>query len=81
MVNDDNSYSNWHDGLEHYISGICQYEPVNPSAYNLHLEECIKQLHLGNPEDALDHCQLADHELGVLLNTTADEYGSVTNCI
>ena len=40
---------------------------------DLHLEECIKQLHLGNPEDALDHCQLADHELGVLLNTTADE--------
>lgn len=40
---------------------------------NLHLEECIKQLQLGNAEDALDHCQLADHELGVLLNNTAEE--------
>jgi hypothetical protein len=40
---------------------------------DLHLEECIKQLQLGNAEDALDHCQLADHELGVLLNNTAVE--------
>ena len=40
---------------------------------DLHLEECIKQLQLGNGEDALDHCQLADHELGVLLNNTAEE--------
>lgn len=35
---------------------------------DLHLEECIKQLHLHNVEDALDHCQLADHELDALLN-------------
>lgn len=34
---------------------------------NLHLEECIKQLQLGNPDDALEHCQLADQELGALL--------------
>jgi hypothetical protein len=40
---------------------------------DLHLEECIKQLQLGNAEDALDHCQLADHELGVLLNNAAEE--------
>jgi hypothetical protein len=40
---------------------------------DLHLEECIKQLQLGNAEDALDHCQLADHELGVILNNTAEE--------
>ncbi len=40
---------------------------------DLHLEECIKQLQLGNAEDALDHCQLADHELGMLLNNTAEE--------
>jgi hypothetical protein len=40
---------------------------------DLHLEECIKQLQLGSAEDALDHCQLADHELGVLLNSTAEE--------
>jgi hypothetical protein len=40
---------------------------------DLHLEECIKQLQLGNAEDALDHCQLADHELGVLLNNTAED--------
>jgi hypothetical protein len=39
---------------------------------DLHLEECIKQLQL-SAEDALDHCQLADHELGVLLNNTAEE--------
>jgi len=35
---------------------------------DLHLEECIKQLQLHNAEDALDHCQLADHELNALLN-------------
>lgn len=35
---------------------------------DLHLEECIKQLHLHNVEDALDHCLLADHELNPLLN-------------
>jgi hypothetical protein len=40
---------------------------------DLHLEECIKQLQLGNAEDALDHCHLADDELGVLLNNTVDE--------
>ena len=40
---------------------------------DLHLEECIKQLQRGNAEDALDHCQFADHELGVLLNNTAEE--------
>jgi hypothetical protein len=40
---------------------------------NLHLEECIKQLQLGNAEDALNHCELADHELGMLLNSTADK--------
>jgi hypothetical protein len=31
------------------------------------LEECIKQLQLGNTEDALDHCQLADQELEVVM--------------
>jgi hypothetical protein len=40
---------------------------------DLHLEECIKQLQLGNAEEALNHCQLADHELGMLLNNTVDE--------
>jgi hypothetical protein len=40
---------------------------------DLHLEECIKQLQLGNTEDALNHCELADHELGMLLNSTADK--------
>ena len=40
---------------------------------DLHLEECIKQLQLGNTEDALTHCELADHELGMLLNSTADK--------
>ena len=34
---------------------------------DLHLEECIKQLQLGNTEDALDHCQLADQELEVVM--------------
>lgn len=38
---------------------------------DLHLEECIKQLQLGNAEDALDHCKLADHELEALLNYTS----------
>jgi hypothetical protein len=40
---------------------------------DLHLEECINQLQLGNAEEALNHCQLADHELGMLLNNTVDE--------
>jgi hypothetical protein len=40
---------------------------------DLHLEECIKQLQLDNAEEALNHCQLADHELGMLLNNTVDE--------
>ena len=34
---------------------------------DLHLEECIKQLQLGNTEDALDHCRLADQELEVVM--------------
>jgi len=34
---------------------------------DLHLEECIKQLQLDNAEDALDHCQLADQELEVVM--------------
>jgi hypothetical protein len=37
---------------------------------DLHLEECIKQLQLGNIEDALDHCQLADQELEVVMKNT-----------
>ena len=37
---------------------------------DLHLEECIKQLQLGNTEDALDHCQLADQELEVVMKNT-----------
>jgi hypothetical protein len=39
----------------------------------LHLEECIKQLQLGNAEEALGHCPSADHEFGALLNNTAGE--------
>jgi hypothetical protein len=35
---------------------------------DLHLEECIKQLQLGNTEDALEHCQLADQQLEKLLS-------------
>ena len=37
---------------------------------DIHLEECIKQLQLGNAEDALDHCQLADQELEEVMNNT-----------
>jgi hypothetical protein len=37
---------------------------------DLHLEECIKQLRLGNTVDALDHCQLADQELNRLLGNS-----------
>lgn len=37
---------------------------------DLHLEECIKQLRLGNTDDALDHCQLADQELNRLLGNS-----------
>ena len=46
------------------------------SQYNgyidLHLEECIKQLQLGNAEDALNHCQTADQELDTLLANMTD---------
>lgn len=38
---------------------------------DLHLEECIKQLQLGNTEDALDHCQLADQELEVVMKNSS----------
>jgi hypothetical protein len=38
---------------------------------DLHLDECIKQLQLGNTETALEHCQLADQRLEkVLSNNT-----------
>ena len=40
---------------------------------DLHLEECIKQLQLGNTEDALDHCQSADQELDTLLANMTSE--------
>ena len=35
---------------------------------DLHLDECIKQLQLGNTENALEHCQLADQQLEKLLS-------------
>ena len=40
---------------------------------DLHLEECIKQLQLGNLEEALDHCQSADQELDTLLANMTSE--------
>lgn len=40
---------------------------------DLHLEECIKQLELGNSENALDHCQSADQALNTLLANTTSE--------
>lgn len=40
---------------------------------DLHLEECIKQLQLGNADDALDHCQSADQALNALLANTTSE--------
>ena len=39
---------------------------------DLHLEECNKQLQLGNAEDALNHCQSADQELDALLANMTD---------
>ena len=39
---------------------------------DLHLEECIKQLQLGNAEDALNHCQSADQELDAFLANMTD---------
>ena len=40
---------------------------------DLHLEECIKQLQLGNAENALGHCQSADQALKALLANTTSE--------
>lgn len=40
---------------------------------DLHLEECIKQLQLGNAGDALDHCLSADQALNTLLANTTSE--------
>ncbi|HZD34622.1 MAG TPA: hypothetical protein VE130_05415 [Nitrososphaeraceae archaeon] len=40
---------------------------------DLHLEECIKQLQLGNADDALDHCQSADQALNALMANTTSE--------
>ena len=40
---------------------------------DLHLEECIKQLQLGNAEGALGHCQSADQALNVLLANVTSE--------
>ena len=40
---------------------------------NLHLEGCIRQLLLGNAEEALDHCKSADQELDTLLANVTSE--------
>jgi hypothetical protein len=40
---------------------------------DLHLEECIKQLQLGNAEEALGHCQTADQALNALLANMTSE--------
>jgi hypothetical protein len=39
---------------------------------DLHLDECIKQLQLGNTENALEHCQLADQQLEKLLSNNTE---------
>lgn len=39
---------------------------------DLHLDECIKQLQLGNTENALEHCQLADQQLEKLLSNNKE---------
>jgi hypothetical protein len=37
---------------------------------DLHLEECIKALQVGDTEGALTHCELSDQELDPLLQNT-----------
>jgi hypothetical protein len=63
-------------------AGICIPQPVSSVSgrdrtslliVDLHLEECIKQLQLGNADDALDHCQSADQALNALLANTTSE--------
>jgi hypothetical protein len=65
--------------LSAIISGLGTYPiasviaSVDQTAHllvDLHLEECIKQLRLGNTDNALDHCQLADQELNRLLGNS-----------
>ncbi|MGA7369198.1 MAG: hypothetical protein WBX01_08720 [Nitrososphaeraceae archaeon] len=56
----------------HLISSVIGADRTSILIVDLHLEECIKQLQLGNAEDALDHCQSADQALNALLaNTTS----------
>jgi hypothetical protein len=57
----------------HLISSVIGADRTSLLIVDLHLEECIKQLQLGNAEDALDHCQSADQALNeILANMTAE---------
>ena len=55
------------------ISSVIGTDRTSLLTVDLHLEECIKQLQLGNAGDALDHCQSADQELDMLLANMTSE--------
>ena len=57
----------------HLISSVIGADRTSLLIVDLHLEECIKQLQLGNAEDALDHCQSADQALNALLANMTSE--------
>lgn len=57
----------------HLISSALGTDRGSLLIVSLHLEECIKQLQLGNAEGALDHCQSADQALNALLANMTSE--------
>jgi hypothetical protein len=55
------------------ISSVISADRTSILIVDLHLEECIRQLQLGNAEEALDHCKSADQELDTLLANMTSE--------
>jgi ABC-type tungstate transport system substrate-binding protein len=62
--------------LNSIIPVIASIERTALESIDLHLEECIKQLHAGYAKNALSHCEISEQELDALLeNTTAPTPG------
>ena len=60
-------------GILQPASSVLGADRTSLLVVDLHLEECIKQLQLGNADDALDHCQSAAQALNALLANTTSE--------
>jgi hypothetical protein len=59
--------------IPQHVSSVPGADRTSLLIVDLHLEECIKQLQLGNAENALDHCQSADQALNALLANMTSE--------